>query len=169
MGTKRGLDEEILEMLQRTYFSADFCPPPTRHGRHSKILPEQVATQSGQKRHERRALQKPAAQGVCHRHATRPHGLQSPGTPSIESFLSSSRSQKSSSHGAGSSTGSSPLNVFQEHAVIPDRQILALDHGIPQVAGEIGLLKIGLVGRDPGSTGRPGIVGAPGPGAASDA
>ena len=141
-----GLDDEPVEMLGHIVPLFLLAAPPHGDAGDLQLLAQQMAAQHGQERLERQQLDKPAAQRVRNRNGTRAHRLDQPGDAERAVDAKLQRVAVIVIQAAQDDMdGLQPAQRLQEDVPVAHRQVAALDQRDAEVAGQIGVLEIGLV------------------------
>ena len=129
-------------MIEHVLAGGILAAPPGGDGRQLQFLAEQEAAQAGQERHERRALQQAATEGVGDGDIAGAQGLDEAGdaehgiVPEFERIAEIVvHPPQDDIHGFEAAEG------FQEDAVVAHGQVLALDEHVTEITGEISLLE----------------------------
>ena len=141
-----GLDDEPVEVLDDVVPLFLLAAPPHRDAGDLQLLAQQMAAQHGQERLERQQLDKPAAERVRNRNGTRAHRLDQPGDAERAVDAKLQRVAVIVIQAAQDDMDRlQPAQRLQEDVPVAHRQVAALDQRDAEMAGEIGVLEIGLV------------------------
>ena len=141
-----GLDHAALDAWQHILQGCRFTAPPARNGRQLQFFAQQVTRQRRHEAQQRIRFKKARAWGVGHQHVAAAHGLQQAwhtqcgvGTQlqRVEPVVVDPLEQ--AVHGLQT------LQGLQVELFIAHRQVIALHQTQAQIAGQVGVLKIGFV------------------------
>ncbi len=120
--------------------------PPRRHRRQRQVLAEQVPAQAGQEGQHRRRLEHAAAERVGHGDAAGPHRLDQAGDAERRVAAQLQRIAEAVVHAAEHDVDRlQALDRLQEDGLVADGQVAAFDEHEAEIAGQIGVLEVGLV------------------------
>ena len=143
---ERRLDHHLLETRDDVIALPRLAAPPRRHRRQRQVLAEQVPAQAGQEGQHRRRFEHAAAERVGHGDAAGPHRLDQPGDAERRVAAQLQRIAEAVVHAAEHDVDRlQALDRLQEDGLVADGQVAALDEHEAEIAGQIGVLEVGLV------------------------
>ena len=148
-GGKGRLDDQPAQVRQDVVASLRLAAPPRRRPTAAAaVLAEQVPAQLRQEGQQRRRLDQAAAQRVGHRHVARAHRLHQAGHAEERVAPQLQRIAEVVVEPAEDHVHRlQAAQQLEEDAVVAHRQVAALDQRVAEVAGQVGVLEIGLVVR----------------------
>ncbi len=145
---ERPLDDQPVQVLEHEIHGRLFAAPPRSDRGHAQRLAEQFHARAGQESGQRGRFEQAAAQGVGHQHLAGAYRLQQAGDAQCRIAAQFERvaeiiveATQDGMHAA------QPGQGLQIDAVAAHRQILAFDQRIAEIAGQVGVLEVGLVVR----------------------
>ncbi len=145
------LDDQKIQVLAHIAPSRRLAAPPGSHRGQGQALAQQAAAEAGKKGNKRRGFHQPAAQGIGNRYVAGADRFDQAGHSKIGVGAQLEGIAKAIVHAPQNHVHRpEPFERLEKDAVLAHRQVAALDQGEAEIAGQIGMLEVGLVQRSGG-------------------